>query len=134
MNGTVETLKTAYQESHLRGKGEHNMKPQVGIKIPNDSSIAKAASIIRKIEKNLSISDISGRIKNSDYLLSYDLSSEKGVNTIIHCYNEFQKIGITPSLYEHDRPASIDFLKNLSKTYKEISDEIDAEMEAEDEE
>ena len=101
--------------SHLRGKGEHNMKPQVGIKIPNDSSIAKAASIIRKIEKNLSISDISGRIKNSDYLLSYDLSSEKGVNTIIHCYNEFQKIGVTPSLYEHDRPASIDFLKNLIK-------------------
>ena len=51
---------------------------------------------------------------------------------IIHCYNEFQKLGITPFLYEHDRPASIDFLKNLSKTYKEISDEIDAEMEDED--
>ena len=110
------------------------MKPQIGIKIPSDSSIAKAASIIRKIEKNMSISDISGRIKNSDYLLSYDYSSEKGVNTIILCYNEFHKIGITPSLYEHDRPTSIEFLKNLSKTYKEISDEIDAEMEAEDEE
>lgn len=63
--------------------------------------------------------------------MSYDLSSEKGVNNIIHCYNEFQKLRITPSLYEHDRPASIDFLKNLSKTYKEISDEIDAEMEDE---
>ena len=105
------------------------MKPQVGIKIPNGSSIAKAASIIRKIEKDMSISDISGKIKNSDYLLSYDYSSEKGVNNIIHCYNEFQKVGITPLLFEHDRPASIDFLKNLSKTYKEISDEIDAEME-----
>ena len=107
------------------------MKPQVGIKIPYDSSIAKVASIIRKIEKNLSISEISGRVKNSDYLLSYDLSSEKGVNNIIHCYNEFQKIGITPSLYEHDRPASIGFLRSLSKTYKEISDEIDSEMEDE---
>ena len=105
------------------------MKPQVGIKIPYDSSIAKAASIIRKIEKNLSISEISGRIRNSDYLLSYDLSSEKGVNNIIFCYNEFHKIGITPSLFEHDRPTSIDLLKNLSKTYKEISDEIDSEME-----
>lgn len=110
------------------------MKPQVAIKIPAESSIAKAASIIRKIEKEMSISDISGRIKNSDYLLSYDLSSEKGVNSIIYCYNEFHKLGITPSLYEHDRPASIDFLRNLSKTYKEISDEIDAEIEAKDEE
>lgn len=110
------------------------MKPQVAIKIPAESSIAKTASIIRKIEKEMSISDISGRIKNSDYLLSYDLSSEKGVNNIIYCYNEFHKIGITPSLYEHDRPASIDFLRNLSKTYKEISDEIDAEIEVEDEE
>ena len=110
------------------------MKPQVAIKIPAESSIAKAASIIRKIEKEMSISDISGRIKNSDYLLSYDLSSEKGVNNIIHCYNEFQKLGITPSIYEHDRPASIGFLKNLSQTYKEISEEIDVEIEAEDEE
>ena len=66
------------------------MKPQVGIKTLCDSSIAKAASSIRKIEKNLSISDICGRIKKSDYLLAYDLSSEKGVNTIIHCFNEFQ--------------------------------------------
>ena len=34
------------------------MKPQVAIKIPAESSIAKAASIIRKIEKEMSISDI----------------------------------------------------------------------------
>jgi hypothetical protein len=134
MNGMEVISKIVFQESHSKGKGEHNMKPQVAIKIPNDSSVAKAASIIRKIEKDLSIADISRRIKDSDYLLSYDMSSEKGVNNIIRCYNEFLKLGITPSLFEHDRPASIDLLKNLSNTYKEISDEIDAEMEAEDEE
>ena len=66
--------------------------------------------------------------------MSYDLSSEKGVNNIIHCYNEFQKLRITPSLYEHDRPASIDFLKNLSKTYKEISDERTSDLQIIDQE
>lgn len=106
------------------------MKPQVGFKVPCDTSIAKAAAIIRPIEQ-LAISEISRRIKDSEYLLSYDLSSEKGINTIIRCYNEFKKIGITCSIFEHDRPTTIEFIKNLSRTYKEISDEIDAEIEAE---
>lgn len=108
------------------------MKPQVAIKIPCDASIAKVVTIIRAVE-TLPISEINTRVKNSNYLLSYDLSSEKGVNNIIFCYYEFQKNGITPSIFEHDRPASIEFLNNLSRTYKEISDEIDREMELEDE-
>lgn len=109
------------------------MKPQVAIKIPNNSPVAKVASIIRSIE-SLPISEISRRIKESDYLLSYNLGSTQGVNNIISCYDQFIKLGITPSLYEHDRPASIDFLRNLSNTFQEISDEIDAEIDAEDEE
>ena len=107
------------------------MSGQISIKIPNDASIAKAASIVRAIEP-LPISEISRRIKNSEYLLSYKYTSDDGVKNIIHCYNEFTKIGITPSLFEHDCPTTIVFLNNLRKTYQEISDEIDAEMEAED--
>lgn len=106
------------------------MNPQVGIKVPNDVSIAKAASVVRPIE-SLAISEISRRIKTSDYLLSYDLGSTEGVNNIIRCYNEFIKIGITPSLYEHNCFTSIEFLNNLSEMYQEISDEVDADMEAE---
>ena len=106
------------------------MKPQVGIKIPCDSPIAKVVAVIRPIE-SLSISEISRRVKSDSYLLSYDLSNEKGLNNIIHCYNAFQKIGITATVLEHDRPASLDFLKNLSQTYQELSNEIDSEMEEE---
>lgn len=107
------------------------MSGQISIKIPSDASIAKAVAIVRSIEP-LSISEISRRIKNSEYLLSYRYTSDIGVNSIIRCYNEFVKIGITPSLFEHDRPTTIVFLNNLRNTYQEISDEIDAEMEAED--
>ncbi len=106
------------------------MKPQVAIKIPSDAPIAKVVSIIRSIE-SLPISEITRRIKEADYLLTYDLGSTQGVNTIISCYDQFIKLGITPSLFEHDRPTSIYFLRNLSHTYQEIDDEIDAEIEAE---
>lgn len=106
------------------------MSDQISIKIPNNASIAKAASIVRAIDP-LSISEISRRIKNSEYLLSYKYTNDTGVKNIIQCYNEFTKIGITPSLFEHDRPTTIVFLNNLMNTYQEISDEIDAEMNAE---
>ena len=103
------------------------------IKVPNDTSIAKAAAIIRPIEP-LPISEISKRIKNSEYLLSYKYTSDEGVKNIIHCYDEFIKLGITPTIFEHDRISSIEFLHNLNNTYQEISAEIDAEIEAEEDE
>ena len=109
------------------------MNNHISIRIPSDAPIAKVISIIRSIEP-FPISEITRRVKNSEDLLSYRYTSNEGVKRIIRCYSEFVKLGITPSLFEHDRPTTIEFLNNLSNTYQEISDEIDAEMEAEDDE
>ncbi len=107
------------------------MNDQISIRIPSDAPIAKVVSIIRSIEP-LPISEITSRIKNSEDLLSYRYTSTNGTKNILHCYSELTKIGISPSLFEHGRPTSIEFLNNLNKTYQEISDEIDAEIDSED--
>ena len=36
-------------------------------------------------------------------------------------------VSISAQLFEHDRPCELQFFQNLSITYQEISDEIDAE-------
>ena len=106
----------------------------VGIKIPVGTPIAKCVSVIRKIEPSLSISDISSRVNNGEYVLSYDYTDNSGVKKIIKCYEDLTKQGIQPSLFElDDEECDIELIKNMNNMYDEISDEIDAEMEAEDE-
>lgn len=108
------------------------MSDTVGIKIPVGSPIAKCVSVIRKIEPDLSISSITSRIKNAEYVLSYDSLDDDGVKAIIKCYDELIKLGITPTVYdEDDEECEIDLLRNLSNMYEEISDEVDAEIEME---
>ena len=107
------------------------MSAQIGIKVPVDSPIVKVVKIVRDIDP-LPISEIKRRVKDSDYLLTYDYCSEEGVDTIIRCYMDLVREGIQPKLFEHDRATDIEFLGNLSNTYREISEEIDLEMELED--
>lgn len=107
------------------------MNPQVCITIPNDTSIAMAVKILKPIEA-MPISEISQRIRNSEPLLSYDMAHSEGIQKIILCYESFKKQGITPELFEHNRPTTIAFLRNLSTTYQEISDYVNAEMDAEE--
>lgn len=105
----------------------------VSIKIPSGAPIAKCVSVIRKIEPSLTISDISSRINNNEYVLSYDYTDESGVKKIIKCYEGLTKVGIQPTLYElDDEECNIEQIKNLNHMYDEISDEIDAEMEDEE--
>ena len=107
----------------------NNSGDSVGIKIPVGTPIAKCVSVIRKIEPALSISDISSRINNGDYVLSYDYTDNDGVKKIISCYEELTKLGISSTLFElDDEECDIELLKNLNNMYDEISDEIDAEM------
>ena len=106
----------------------------IGIKIPENASIAKCVAVVRKIDPSLAISDITSRINANEYVLSYDYTSNEGVKNIIHCYEELIKLDIHPTLYELDNAdCTLDLLKNLDAMYDEISDEIDAEMDAEDE-
>ncbi len=102
----------------------------VGIKIPKGTPIAKCVTVIRKIEPALSISDVSNRINNDDYVLSYDYTDDSGVKKIIKCYKELTKLGISPTLYElDDEECDIELLENLNKMYDEIESEIDDEDE-----
>lgn len=104
----------------------------VSIKIPAGAPIAKCVSVLRKIEPSLTISDISSRINNNEYVLSYEYTDGSGVKKIIKCYEGLTKLGIHPTLFElDDEECSIEQLKNLNNMYDEISDEIDAEMEDE---
>jgi hypothetical protein len=107
------------------------MSSKVGIKVPVDSSVVKVVKTVKDIEP-LPISEIKRRLNDSDYLLTYNLSSEDGVNNIIKCYKKLVRQGIQPILFEHDRETGIEFLCNLSRTYQEISAEIDEEMDLED--
>ena len=110
------------------------MCDSVGIKIPLGSPIAKCVPIIRKINPSLSISVIRSRISNDEYVLSYDYTDNDGVKCIISCYEQLIKIGIQPRLFElDDEECDIEMLKNLNVMYDEISEDIDAEIDAEDE-
>lgn len=107
------------------------MESTISIKVPTNSPVAKIVSIIRKIE-SMSISEITRRIKNNEYLLVYSYTDNRGLSTLIKCYNEFIKLGITPSLYEHDRPTNIEFFNNLHNSYNNTEAFIKALVEAED--
>lgn len=101
------------------------MSSTIGIKVSSTESIAKIVSIVRKYEP-LSISEIKKRVDSNSYILTYSYTDDKGLNSILKCHKELSNLGITTQLFEHDRPCELQFLKNLSNTYQEISDEIDA--------
>ena len=107
------------------------MRGKVGIKVPVDSSVVKVVKTVKDIDP-LPISEIKRRLNDSDYLLTYNYTSEEGVKNIIRCHKELVRQGIQPVLFEHDRETGIEFLCNLSKTYQEISAEIDEEMNLEE--
>ena len=110
----------------------------IGIKIPAGSPVAKCVSVIRKLEPDMSISDISSRINKNECVLAYGYTSSSGIKKILKCYDGLTKLGIKPVLYELDEDygaeeCDIRFVRNLNGMYDEISDEIDAEIEAEEE-
>ena len=50
---------------------------------------------------------------------------------IIECYQLLEKAGIQAKLFEHDRPATIDFFHNLSQLYGIIEKQVQEAYEAE---
>ena len=111
-----------------------NNSDLVGIRIPMGTPVAKCVLVIRKVEPTLSISEINTRINNGDYVLSYDYTDGNGIKKIIECYEGLVALGINAKLYElDDDECDIELIRNLNNMYDEISDEIDAEMDADDE-
>lgn len=106
------------------------MNSTIGIKVNRNAPLAKVAPIIRKY-RPLSISDIKEKINTGEYIISCEYTDDIELNNILHCYRQLQSIGVSASLFEHDRACDFQLLKNLSSTYKEISEMIDKEIEQE---
>ena len=58
------------------------------------------------------------------------MSDTIGLKKVIACYDELKNNGIKAEVYELDDEITlIDFLRNLDKTYDEISEEINVDSE-----
>ena len=101
----------------------------IGLKIHAASATAKMIAIIRKYSDS-PMGSISRRIREGDYVLLCSYTDRSGLKKIISCYDELKENGLKAEVYElDDEMTSIAFLRNLSGTYDDISDEIEAESE-----
>lgn len=99
----------------------------IGLKIGTVSASAKTIAIIRKYN-NDSMGTIKKNIQNRGYVLLFPYTNRFGLKKVIECYDELKSNGIEAEVYElDDEITSIDFLRDLDKTYDEISEEIDAD-------
>ena len=99
----------------------------IGLKIGTVSAAAKTIAIIRKYS-NDSMGSIKKSIQNKGYVLLFQYTNRFGLKKVIECYDELKNNGIKAEVYElDDEITSIEFLRNLDKTYDEISEEIDAD-------
>ena len=101
----------------------------IGLKIGTVSVSAKTIAIIRKYN-NDSMETIKKSIRNRGYVLLFPYTNRFGLKKIIECYDELKNNGIEAEVYElDDEITSIEFLRNLDKTYDEISEEIERKTE-----
>ena len=99
----------------------------IGLKIATVSASAKTIAIIKKYS-NDSIGIIKKNIQKRGYVLLFPYTNRSGLKKVIECYNELKNNGIEAEVYElDDEITSIEFLRNLNKTYDAISDGIDAD-------
>ena len=106
------------------------MNDTIGIKVLPVNTSAKCISIFRN-HSSLSIGEIKKLIEGENYVLSFHYTDKQGVKQIIECYQLLEKAGIQAKLFEHDRPATIDFFHNLSQLYGIIEKQVQEAYEAE---
>ena len=69
--------------------------------------------------------DIKNAVLDVENVFECDYSDENGISTIVKLYTELSNNNIQAELLEHDRITTVEFLKNLIKTYESINDETD---------
>lgn len=106
---------------------------EFGFKITSQSSIVCIVEIVRKY-KDFSIADIKSRVDNDDYIFACDAVDDVGCKAMLKCIKELNKAKVTTQLYEYDEAMDLQLLKNWVGTCREISYEVDAEMELENDE
>lgn len=106
---------------------------EFGFKITSQSSIVGIVEIVRKY-KDFPIADIKSRVDNDDYIFTCDAVDDVGCKAMLKCIKELNKAKVTTQLYEYDEAMDLQLLKNWVGTCREISYEVDAEMELENDE
>jgi hypothetical protein len=115
---------------NLTQRGDYMSNPIIGLKIGTFTSMAEVIKTIRKYRSD-SMSAIKDDIQNNRYILTCDYYDSNGIKSIISAYIELSSQNTDVTIYEHDRTSNIQFLENRIQTYKEVSEEADAESELE---
>ena len=107
------------------------MESTAGIKV--DRFTAGVAKLMRGYE-DVSISEIKRRIECGEYLYECDFISGEGVSRLLSMYEQLTAQGIGCTLFDHDKPSDIQFLRNWVQSCKGVAEdtELDMDREAED--
>ena len=106
------------------------MNDTIGLKILPICTSAKCLSILRK-NTSLSLAEIKNAILEERYVMEIPYTDDEGLEELIRCWKLLKEAGIPSQFYEYDQPTTADELLNLSGMYKEISDQIDDDIENE---
>ena len=98
-----------------------------------DRFTAGVAKLMRGYE-DVSISEIKRRIECGEYLYECDFISGEGVSRLLSMYEQLTAQGIGCTLFDHDKPSDIQFLRNWVQSCKGVAEdtELDMHREAED--
>ncbi|MCF0132192.1 MAG: hypothetical protein HUJ71_10670 [Pseudobutyrivibrio sp.] len=100
---------------------------EFGFKITGQTSIANVVKIVRKY-KDLSISDIKGKIDNDEYIFACDTVDEEACALMFNCISDLNESKISTQLYERDKAIDLQLLINWLESSQKVSAEVDAEM------
>lgn len=110
------------------------------LKIKTEETGTKVISILRKFDPSLSIAEIRKRMQEDDFVVKYDLlhwdvtEEMAGIDRITKFEGLIQSLedcGATIEIYNGEEPVSKDFFQNSMQMLREISDEVDEDMDRE---
>ena len=110
------------------------------LKIKTEETGTKVISILRKFDPSLSIAEIRKRMQEDDFVVKYDLlhwdvtEEMAGIDRITKMEGLIQSLeerGATIEIYNGEEPVSKDFFQNSMQMLREISDEVDEDMDRE---
>ncbi len=102
----------------------------IGIKIVSYTSTANVVRIIRKYSKS-SMAEIKNAVNTGEFVYAVDQYDEGALDDIIRCRKELVDAGIEVQLYMGDEQVSLQFIRNLRESSREIGYEVEAEAELE---
>ena len=110
------------------------------LKIRTEGNSSKVISILRRFDQSLSIGEIRKQMQANDFVVKYDLlhwditEEMAGIDRISKFKSLIQSLeecGAQVEIYGGDELISREFFENSMQTLREISDEVDEDMDRE---